>query len=184
MAALEHAAEEQIDTRAREVGADGAERLLGVIAVAGGKGVAKILDIKAMLEAAFATRGRARPRDAKPGASGAVHEERRETEVTETLVTFEVAGQEFALPLTDVQEIIPAPTSVIALAHSEAVVLGLTAVRDMLLPLLSLRALLGFSSTAGGVGPGKGTDRQGRRRAHWARRRSRARDRGRGYEAP
>jgi purine-binding chemotaxis protein CheW len=46
--------------------------------------------------------------------------------------------------LTDVQEIIPAPTSVTALAHSEAVVLGLTAVRDTLLPLLSLRALLGF----------------------------------------
>jgi purine-binding chemotaxis protein CheW len=145
--ALEHVAEEQIDTRAREVGADGAERLLGVLAVAGGKGVAKILDIKAMLEAAFAARGRAQPRDAKPRASGAVREEKRETEVTETLVTFEVAGQEFALPLVDVQEIIPAPASVTALAHSEAVVLGLTTVRDMLLPLLSLRALLGFSST-------------------------------------
>jgi purine-binding chemotaxis protein CheW len=48
--------------------------------------------------------------------------------------------------LTDVQEIIPAPTSVTALAHSEAVVLGLTAVRDTLLPLLSLRTLLGFPS--------------------------------------
>jgi purine-binding chemotaxis protein CheW len=46
--------------------------------------------------------------------------------------------------LTDVEEIIPAPTSVTALAHSEAVVLGLTAVRDTLLPLLSLRVLLGF----------------------------------------
>lgn len=144
VAALEYAAEDRIDTRPKEVGADGSERLLGVLAVAADKEVAKILDIKAMLEAAFSSRGRARPRDIKPRAAVAVRDEGRAAEETETLVTFEVAGQEFALPLTDVEEIIPAPKSVTALAHSEAVVLGLTAVRDTLLPLLSLRALLGF----------------------------------------
>jgi len=144
--ALEYAAEDRIDTRPKEVGADGAERLLGVLSVAADKGVAKILDIKAMLEAAFSGRGRARPRDAKPRASASMRAGRSETGETETLVTFEVAGQEFALPLTDVQEIIPAPASMTALAHSEAVVLGLTAVRDTLLPLLSLRTLLGFST--------------------------------------
>jgi purine-binding chemotaxis protein CheW len=146
VAALEFAAEEQIDTRPREVGADGAERLLGVLSVAGDKGVAKILDIKAMLEIAFSSRGRARPRDTKPRATAEMRDEQREAQETEALVTFEVAGQEFALPLTEVQEIIPAPASVTAVAHSEAVVLGLTAVRDTLLPLLSLRALLGFPS--------------------------------------
>ncbi|HXR93155.1 MAG TPA: chemotaxis protein CheW [Steroidobacteraceae bacterium] len=146
VAALEYAAEDRIDTRPKEVGADGAERLLGVLAVAADKGVAKILDIKAMLEAAFSSRGRARARNTKPGATAPMHDAGRGTVETETLVTFEVAGQEFALPLADVQEIIPAPTSMTASAHSEAVVLGLTAVRDTLLPLLSLRALLGFSS--------------------------------------
>ncbi|HEY6516331.1 MAG TPA: chemotaxis protein CheW [Steroidobacteraceae bacterium] len=144
VAALESAAEGQIDTRPREVGADGAERLLGVLSVAGDKGVAKILDIKAMLEIAFTRRGRAQSRDTKPRVTAEMRDERREVEETETLVTFEVAGQEFALPLTEVQEIIPAPTSVTAVAHSEAVVLGLTAVRETLLPLLSLRTLLGF----------------------------------------
>jgi purine-binding chemotaxis protein CheW len=144
VSALEYAAEEQIDTRPREVGADGAERLLGVLSVARDQGMAKILDIRAMLEAAFSSRARALPRDARPKATAPVREERREAEETETLVTFDVAGQEFALPLTDVQEIIPAPASVTTVAHSEAVVLGLTAVRDTLLPLLSLRALLGF----------------------------------------
>jgi purine-binding chemotaxis protein CheW len=146
VAALEYAAEEQIDTRPRDVGADGAERLLGVLSVTGGKEVAKILDIKAMLETAFSSRSRARPRDTKPRASVAMRDELRQVEETETLVTFEVAGQEFALPLMDVEEIIPAPTSITALVHSEAVVLGLTAVRDTLLPLLSLRTLLGFPS--------------------------------------
>jgi purine-binding chemotaxis protein CheW len=142
--ALEYAAAEQIDTRSKEVGADGTERLLGVLAVAGGKGVAKILDIKAMLEAAFSSRARARPRDARPRATTRVRDESLGSQETETLVTFDVAGQEFALPLTDVQEIIPAPASLTALAHSDAVVLGLTTLRDTLLPLLSLRALLGF----------------------------------------
>jgi purine-binding chemotaxis protein CheW len=144
VSALEYAAEEQIDTRPKEVGADGGERLLGVLSTARDKEVAKILDIKAMLEAAFSSRARALPRDTKPRATTQARNETRAVEETETLVTFDVAGQEFALPLTDVEEIIPAPTSVTALAHSEAVVLGLTAVRDTLLPLLSLRALLGF----------------------------------------
>jgi purine-binding chemotaxis protein CheW len=144
VAALEHATEGQIDTRPKEVGADGAERLLGVLALGGDKGVAKILDIKAMLQAAFANRGRAPAPEAKPRAATQLLDERRGAEETETLVTFDVAGQEFALPLTDVQEIIPAPQNVTALPHSEAVVVGLTAVRDTLLPLLSLRTLLGF----------------------------------------
>ena len=144
VAALEYANEEQIDARPREVGADGAERLLGVLAVAKGQGVAKILDIKAILEAAFSNRSRARQSDTRVRAAARVRKERLGAQETESLVTFDVAGQEFALPLADVQEIIPAPASVTGMAHSEAVVLGLTAVRDTLLPLLSLRALLGF----------------------------------------
>jgi purine-binding chemotaxis protein CheW len=71
---------------------------------------------------------------------------------TESLLTFDVAGQEFAFSLTDVQEILPAPANVTALAHSEAVVLGVTSVRDTLLPLLSLRTLLGFPAAQTGTG--------------------------------
>jgi purine-binding chemotaxis protein CheW len=144
VAALEHAGEEQVDMRPKDVGADGAERLLGALSVAKGQGVAKILDIKTMLEAAFCNRGRASQGDGRLRATARMQDERRGTEETETLVTFDVAGQEFALPLADVEEVIPVPASVTALAHSEAVVLGLTAVRDTLLPLLSLRGLLGL----------------------------------------
>jgi purine-binding chemotaxis protein CheW len=145
VAALVHAGEEQIDTRPKEVGADGAERLLGLLSLGPGK-VAKILDIKALLEAAFASRGRAKGRDTRIRATARVPEETLGAQQTETLVTFDVAGQEFALPLAEVQEIIAAPATVTALAHAEAAVLGLTTVRDILLPLLSLRTLLGFSS--------------------------------------
>src|SRR6185312_100691 len=142
VATLEHAGEEQMDTRPKEVGANGAERLLGVFSAARGQGVAKILDIRTMLTAAFSNRGRTPQRDGRIRVMARVHDERRGTRETETLVTFEVAGQEFALPLADVQEIIPAPATITAVAHSEAMVVGLTAVRDALLPLLSLRGLL------------------------------------------
>jgi purine-binding chemotaxis protein CheW len=62
------------------------------------------------------------------------------------LVSFDIAGQEFALPLESVQEVLPLPPSLTAVARDEAVVLGITAVRDTLMPILSLRGLLGFGA--------------------------------------
>lgn len=146
IAGLEQASEEQIDTRPRDVGAEGAERLLGVFSARSDRGIAKILDIKALLEAAFSGTRRTQRRDTPFRAATRAHEQTPGAEETATLVTFEVAGQEFAFPLAEVEEIIPAPANITALARSEAVVLGLTSVRDTLLPLLSLRILLGFSS--------------------------------------
>ncbi len=144
--ALEEAAVGEVETRQKEVSAEGGEKLLGAIAVGTDKRVAKILDIKALIDAAFSHRSRgarqqrslglaARPERAGGGVRVAE---------TQTLVTFEIAGQEFALPLDVVQEIIPAPTEITAVARAEDVVLGITSVRDTLLPLLSLRGLLGF----------------------------------------
>ncbi len=64
------------------------------------------------------------------------------------LVTFEVAEQEFALELESVQEILQAPAVVTAVPRAETLVLGVTSLRDRLLPLLSLRGLLGFPPAA------------------------------------
>ena len=64
------------------------------------------------------------------------------------LVTFDVAGQEYALALDAVQEILDTPEALAALPASEALVLGVTPFRDTLLPLLSLRGLLGFTTRA------------------------------------
>ena len=120
----------------------------GAFAVAGTQRVARILDIKVLLDRSFARRAaNPQPRQRASTLGG-----RRQTQAVgnvEMLVTFEVAGQEFALPLATVQEILPAPAAVTAVAQAEAAILGMTSVRDRLLPLLSLRALLGFSSTSG-----------------------------------
>jgi purine-binding chemotaxis protein CheW len=149
---LETVRAERIETRQKELGAEGAEKLTGAFSIDTGSSsesqrhVAKILDIKALLESAFSNRSRARRQVRKVSVGAHLESVASDSRKTETLVTFEVAGQEFALPLEVVQEILPAPTAITAVAHAEAVVLGITAVRDTLMPLLSLRGLLGFAA--------------------------------------
>jgi purine-binding chemotaxis protein CheW len=156
VATLESVDAGQIETRQSEVSAEGREKLVGGFATGSDKQVAKILDIKALLDAAFANRTKAnrtrasgsaaKPREHTIASGTRLAGETQQSVKTETLVTFEVAGQEFALPLAVVQEILPAPSGVTAVARAEAVVLGITSVRDTLLPLLSLRGLLGFAA--------------------------------------
>ncbi|HZO22581.1 MAG TPA: chemotaxis protein CheW [Steroidobacteraceae bacterium] len=145
--ALESAASQQVETLQNDLSAAPAEQLLGAFSTHADRRVAKILDIRSMLKVAFANRSRAQSHTHKRlAAAPALAARARNAAKTETLVTFEIAGQEFALPLEAVEEILPAPASVTAVARAEAVVLGVTSVRDTLLPLLSLRALLGFSA--------------------------------------
>jgi purine-binding chemotaxis protein CheW len=146
---LETIESDQIETRKKELSAEGAEKLTGAFPIGRDKTVAKILDIKALLEAAFANRGRAE-RQARSSQRAAIEASTSgATKEAEMLVTFEVAGQEFALPLESVQEILPISASVASVPRAETVVLGMTTVRNTLLPLMSLRALLGFGATHG-----------------------------------
>ncbi|QFY44379.1 chemotaxis protein CheW [Candidatus Methylospira mobilis] len=55
------------------------------------------------------------------------------------LVSFVVAGQEYAITIDDVQEIVQVPEHIIHVPHSEAHVLGVMTLRNRLLPLVSLR---------------------------------------------
>jgi purine-binding chemotaxis protein CheW len=61
-----------------------------------------------------------------------------------SLLSFDLSHQEYALPLEHVREIILAPDHISELPRPEAAVLGVTTLRDRLLPLVSLRALLGL----------------------------------------
>lgn len=61
---------------------------------------------------------------------------------------FAVAGQEFALPLSVIDEARALPDDVTLMPHADAVVIGSAAVRGAILPLLSARALLGFPAAA------------------------------------
>jgi purine-binding chemotaxis protein CheW len=147
VANLESISPQQIETDQKEIGTEGAEKLLGAFAIGSSKQVAKILDIKALLEAAFSSFSRLKQPRRKAGAGTRLGNAAGELKKTEMLVTFEVARQEFALPLDIVQEILSLPPALTAVARTEAVVLGITSVRDTLMPLLSLRGLLGFAAS-------------------------------------
>ena len=122
------------------------ELLTGAFAGGGAGASTKVLDLGGLLAAAFVARKRARPaaagREVAPGPDIAPKAR------GDALVTFEVAGQEFALDLGSVREIVSAPDAVTELPRAEPLVLGLMAFREQLLPLLSLRGLLGFAPAA------------------------------------
>jgi purine-binding chemotaxis protein CheW len=146
VANLESISPEQIETNQKETGTEGAEKLLGAFSVGTAKEVAKILDVKGLLESAFSSLPRIKQQQRNVGTGTRLRTEAGELRKTEMLVTFEVAGQEFALPLDVVQQILSLPPAFTAVARAEAVVLGITSVRDTLMPLLSLRGLLGFAA--------------------------------------
>ncbi|WP_448190803.1 chemotaxis protein CheW [Azospirillum sp. sgz301742] len=60
------------------------------------------------------------------------------------LVSFAVAGQEFALPIANVERIVPLPDRVSRMPKARAHLLGVMAVADGLLPLVGLRELFGL----------------------------------------
>jgi purine-binding chemotaxis protein CheW len=60
------------------------------------------------------------------------------------LIGFCLAGQEYALPLDEVAEVIALPMDVASLPHTDEAMLGVMALRGALLPLVSLRVLLGL----------------------------------------
>jgi purine-binding chemotaxis protein CheW len=61
-----------------------------------------------------------------------------------SLLSFFLCEQEYALPLDRVREIIPLPEHISELPRSETAVLGVMTLRNRLLPIVSLRALLGL----------------------------------------
>ena len=134
---------ERLETRAAQLSVERGERLNGAFPLGDGQGAAKILDIQALLAEAFAQRVRpAQPKAVRNVAAVPAPEGEAERE---TWVSFEVAGQEFALDLSVVQEIIALPDAVTMAPRAEAVVAGIMAFRERLLPLLSMRELLGFA---------------------------------------
>jgi purine-binding chemotaxis protein CheW len=131
-----------VETRQSELAAESGERLKGTFR--SDALVAKVLDIQGLLDQAFVRRP-------KPQRQMQTHATPTNGEVSEKLdvemlVTFDVADQEYALELADVREIVSRPASVTTVARAEALVVGMMAFRDQLLPLLSLRGLLGFAN--------------------------------------
>nr|WP_246389290.1 chemotaxis protein CheW [Microvirga mediterraneensis] len=67
------------------------------------------------------------------------------------LVCFSVAGQDFALPLSSVEEVVAIPAGVATVPQTGGIMLGVMALRGGLLPLASLRGLLGLRAADLGI---------------------------------
>jgi purine-binding chemotaxis protein CheW len=129
-------------------GAVDPDLLDGVVKGAEGDSTIKILNPQRLLRDEFARLGVSGPRaTARVSISAARSDPIAQAPRQQvSLVSFDLGQQEYALPLERVREIISVPEQVSEVARSETAVLGVVTLRDQLLPLVSLRALLGLPS--------------------------------------
>ncbi len=110
-----------------------------------------VVDFASLIDGQFSgiggTRGAGAQAEARAGQSAEGGEEADSSDELR-LVSFSVAGQEYALDIGEVQEIVQLPEKVSALPNSPAHVMGLMSLRQRLLPLVSLRALFGLPTVA------------------------------------
>lgn len=155
--ALQAVAADDIDVTpsgARDDGAhDGAhaEGSTGVIRSGADRGTATIVNVADLLRGTFTARQRIRTVPLGQAPIERMHDDERPHRARQMLVSFTVAGQEFALPLQQVDEVAKIPKARGAVPHSEALVLGVASFRGGLLPLLSLRGLLGLTQRVDAV---------------------------------
>jgi purine-binding chemotaxis protein CheW len=118
--------------------------LTGVIKSAEGKMIA-ILDIEKLVDLEFQTITRKLAEQHERGNSAAEDSSEEESDDTLELVSFVVDGQEYSLPIDQVQEIVQAPESVTLVPNADARVVGVIDLRGRLLPVISLRRVFGLA---------------------------------------
>jgi purine-binding chemotaxis protein CheW len=144
VASLVRIAPEKVKTAEADIASEAGEHLRGVFD--SGSHVTKILDIPELLRRGFAETAPKRQSLAAT-ASAIATVQNAAVEMTRLrLVTFEVAGQDYALPLEVVREIVTVQDNLTFVPGSDDTVRGVMPYRDGLLPLLSLRRLLGLPS--------------------------------------
>jgi purine-binding chemotaxis protein CheW len=142
--------EEQIDKAQAGAGDVDPNVLQGVIKGSEGAAPIKILNPRRLLRDQFArlseSPARGQPRTTISTAPTApILGESEEARLS--FLSFELGGQEYAVPLESVNEIVALPDHVSEIPRAETGVLGVVTSRERLLPLVSLRALLGMPAS-------------------------------------
>ena len=102
-----------------------------------------VLDTSSLIGRAYsATTQRAHPRRAASQVS--LQQTGPETDDRIALLTFEVCGQDFALPLSEICAVIKLPSEINVVPRTDSAIMGVTQHRAQLLPLVSLPHLLGL----------------------------------------
>jgi purine-binding chemotaxis protein CheW len=118
------------------------EVLSSLIKDVGGHAMVMVLDFAKLIEKEFSQIAAI---SKSKGLAGAVEAKAQseEAEVNDELqlVSFDVDGQEYAIAIEDVQEIVQVAEAIIHVPHSESHVLGVMTLRSRLLPLVNLRCM-------------------------------------------
>lgn len=123
------------------------ELLSGLIKDVGGHAMIMVLDFAKLIAQEFAEIAAV----AKNSNLTASHAEGADTDDDSIsdelqLVSFEVADQEYAMVIEDVQEIVQIPENIIHVPHAESHVMGIMTLRNRLLPLVNLRRMFDLPS--------------------------------------
>ncbi|EIC23590.1 chemotaxis signal transduction protein [Thiorhodovibrio frisius] len=116
--------------------------LSGLIKDVGGHAMIMVLDFAQLISREFADIAKlAKSAGMTAGLSRQAETEEEEDSDELQLVSFDVAGQEYAVAIENVQEIVQVPEHIVQVPRSEQHVLGVMSLRNRLLPLVSLRRM-------------------------------------------
>jgi purine-binding chemotaxis protein CheW len=118
------------------------EVLSSLLKDVGGHAMIMVLDFAKLIEREFSQIAAISKSSSGSGAIAAgtkIEEEQSSDELQ--LVSFDVDGQEYAIAIEEVQEIVQVPETVIHVPRSESHVLGVMTLRSRLLPLVNLRSM-------------------------------------------
>ena len=140
MAAVVTAEPDQIESTNSIQSTINTDLLRGMIKGGDGKPMIMILDPMSLIDGEFGGIGK---RPAAGGVQQAAVTSHKEAETSDELqlVSFEVAHQEYALPIESVQEIVQVPERINRIPKVDSHVLGVVTLRNRLLPLVSLREM-------------------------------------------
>jgi len=121
--------------------------LSGLIKGVGGHAMIMVLDFEKLIAREFSQIAAISKGSSMAGTLSAATDEEEEDEASDELqlVSFNVAEQEYAIAIEDVQEIVQIPDTIIHVPHAESHVIGVMTLRSRLLPLVSLRRMFGLS---------------------------------------
>jgi purine-binding chemotaxis protein CheW len=121
--------------------------LSGLLKDVGGHKMIMVLDFGRLIASEFVEVPKAAAGDtARPLASERTADATPAAQSAELqFVSFEVARQEYAIVIEDVQEIVQIPKDIVHVPHAKSHVLGVMTLRNRLLPLVSLRRMFGLA---------------------------------------
>ena len=118
------------------------EVLSGLLKDVGGHPMIMVLDFLKLIEKEFTQIASLTKNVSGTSALQASVEVEEEGNTDELqLVSFDVDGQEYAIAIEEVQEIVQVPEAVVHVPHSDSHVLGVMTLRSRLLPLVNLRSM-------------------------------------------